>query len=719
MNFLENTLGIKLRIDGLDNLRENPTLFVVNHFTRTETFIIPYLLHKLRGESARTLAHHSLFRGLLGRYISRLGAVSIKEEERDSMIVGDLMTGRKNWVIYPEGTMVKNKKLLDRGSFMLETPDYMGPPRTGAAVLALQAESHRRRYLEAYEYGDEQSMLQYEEAFRFDVAESVSRMEIMVTPVTITYYPIRPKGNVVSRVAQTLFAELPERLEEELKVEGRILLGKTDMNVCFGQPLPLADYLTPCGLIPRLIARVRGGSIALDRTVSTQKERLTRAFMGEIYQNLEVNFDHLFCAGLLLAKETRLLKSRYHRALLQAALELERKGLCRLHPRLYETCVQASAGVRCEALESVVREGCREGVLVEDGEFYVVCKELFDRTIPYQDIRLRLTAKVIANEFEPLTACVEVLRRSVNQELGVGRFRLSREIERAQERRFEEAYLRYYDESLSKSPEVGAGFDMWPENGRSRAGVLLMHGYMAAPMEMREVGKSVCEQGYHCHGVRIEGHGTAPRNLSDTSWEEWLLSVQAAFIRMKCQHERVYLVGFSMGGLLALMKASELGRAADGVVAINPALRLKDGRAGLSGAALLWNGVLQNLRIEAGKLEYVENEPANPEINYTRNYVRGVHQLGLLISQCERALPGVSCPLLVLQARRDPVVDSAGVEIIKRKVSSDSASYVSLKADSHMVVTDEHRHDVCVHVCHFLNTLELGAFGAESREVGV
>ncbi|WP_325176411.1 alpha/beta fold hydrolase [Pelagicoccus mobilis] len=717
MNFLENTLGIRLRVDGLDHLCENPTLFVVNHFTRAETFIVPYLLHKHRGESARTLAHHSLFVGMLGRYISRLGAVSIREEERDTMIVGDLMTGRKNWVIYPEGTMVKNKKFLDNGSFSIQTPEYQGPPRTGAAVLALQAETHRLRYLEALEHGDLQTMLQYEEAFAFRGPEDVTRRDLVVIPVNITYFPIRPEENVVSRFAQSLFSELPERLEEELKVEGRILLGNTDMNVYFGEPISLAEYLQPHGLLPRLFAKVRGEEVFLDKTLKSQKQRLTRAFMGNIYQNVEVNFDHLFCAGLLRSESLRVNKGRFHRAILQTLLELERKGLCRIHPQLYEECVLAASGAGSSTLQSIVRECEREGILRQEEDFYLLDRARFEETESYQDIRLRLTAKVIANEFEPLERCTALLERCVNQSPGVGRFRLSREIESSQQRRFEEMRSEYFEEAFSKDVEVGAPFDLWPRSGRSRAGVLLVHGYMAAPMEMRKVGESLVGEGFHCHAVRIEGHGTAPRHLADTKWQDWILSVHEAFLRMKCLHERVYLVGFSMGGLLALLKGSQLGRDADGVVAINPAIRLMDSRAGLAGAAMLWNGVLKNVNIEAGRFDYVENEPANPEINYSRNYIGGVRQLGLLIGACEEKLPKLECPLLVVQADGDPVVDARGLDVIRGKVGSERANFVTIEASSHMIVTDEHCGELLCHVHPFLNTLELRAMGVERLEL--
>ena len=43
---LTKVLKFSINVEGLENISDRPTLFVVNHFTRMETFIVPYVLHK-------------------------------------------------------------------------------------------------------------------------------------------------------------------------------------------------------------------------------------------------------------------------------------------------------------------------------------------------------------------------------------------------------------------------------------------------------------------------------------------------------------------------------------------------------------------------------------------------------------------------------------------------------------------------------------------------
>ncbi len=99
----EKALRMGLRAEGLENLVDRPTLFVVNHFTRFETLVVPYILYQHSRRQVRTLAADKLFRGRLGRYLHACGVMSTRHPARNRTIVSELMTRRFDWVIYPEG----------------------------------------------------------------------------------------------------------------------------------------------------------------------------------------------------------------------------------------------------------------------------------------------------------------------------------------------------------------------------------------------------------------------------------------------------------------------------------------------------------------------------------------------------------------------------------------------------------------------------------------
>ncbi|MDA0901931.1 MAG: 1-acyl-sn-glycerol-3-phosphate acyltransferase, partial [Proteobacteria bacterium] len=122
LNLLEKLLGSKFNVTGIENIPKKPVMFVANHFTRSETFIIPYIIHKYTKRQVRCLADSRLFVGAFGRFLITVGAVSTQDPKRNDKIISDLMLGRYDWMIYPEGAMIKGKEIYYSGKFISHTP---------------------------------------------------------------------------------------------------------------------------------------------------------------------------------------------------------------------------------------------------------------------------------------------------------------------------------------------------------------------------------------------------------------------------------------------------------------------------------------------------------------------------------------------------------------------------------------------------------------------
>ena len=70
-------------VEGQEMLRENPTLFVVNHFTRFETGLLLHILYKHNGQMAHSLADSNLFQGKFGEYLESVGAYPLNMPGRN------------------------------------------------------------------------------------------------------------------------------------------------------------------------------------------------------------------------------------------------------------------------------------------------------------------------------------------------------------------------------------------------------------------------------------------------------------------------------------------------------------------------------------------------------------------------------------------------------------------------------------------------------------
>ncbi len=87
-------------------------------------------------------------------------------------------------------------------------------------------------------------------------------------------------------------------------------------------------------------------------------------------------------------------------------------------------------------------------------------------------------------------------------------------------------------------------------------GCLLVHGFTGAPKEMRWLGEYLAGQGHTVLGVRLSAHATQPEDMIRSRWWDWVASVEDGWAMLSGCTERIFVIGLSMGGILALLSAS-------------------------------------------------------------------------------------------------------------------------------------------------------------------
>ena len=657
---LERLLKSNFRVEGTQHMSADPTLYVINHFTRAETFIIPYITHKYTGHYCHSLADGGLFKGWLGKYLNGLGVLSTRIEGRDDRVIGDLMTGRRNWIIYPEGVMVKSKALMRRGRMEITTPHWTGPPRRGAAVLALKAEIYKGEYLAAVEAGDTERMTVLQDRFAFRGARDVGTASIRIVPVTISYYPLRPGQNVIRRVVKMLFKDLPASLEEELEIEGNLLLRSTDINVHFGAPIVVRDYLGRPFEWSRKIFPFLRSIEKRNMLLGQQGARLTKRFMGYIYANLKINIDHLFCSALRLLPDGKMTDADFCRALYLTAADLRRDGWYRLHRSLDSRLIEIVAGGDYAPWRSICDLAESVKVIHRIDDEIIVNKLHLNSMYRFHSVRLENPIIVMANELEPLKHARLILRKNFERGADELRARLAETVHDEDRELFRRACERFCGTGQAVSPASDGPFFL--PSREAQVGVVLAHGYLAVPEQSRPTAEYLHQLGYTVYGVRLPGHGTTPENLAHVSWQDWCRAYLrgVAVLRNSCRH--IVLGGYFTGGLLALLSAARVNQAVLGVFAINPPLKVGHVKTAADTAGSWWSELLRKFGSNGGSEDEAGNHPESepPQADEDQAHINGRAALEALIQQCQQSLGDVAVPAMIVQSEKDLRVDPTG-----------------------------------------------------------
>jgi esterase/lipase len=88
-------------------------------------------------------------------------------------------------------------------------------------------------------------------------------------------------------------------------------------------------------------------------------------------------------------------------------------------------------------------------------------------------------------------------------------------------------------------------------------------------------------------------------------------------------------------------------------------------------------------------MEYVDNDPEHPHINYSRNPISGVKELEQLMDLVESRLRYVKTPSLVIQAAGDPVVNPKGTRKVFKQLGAEDKAYMIFNFDRHGILLGE------------------------------
>ena len=277
--------------------------------------------------------------------------------------------------------------------------------------------------------------------------------------------------------------------------------------------------------------------------------------------------------------------------------------------------------------------------------------------------------------------------------------------------------------------QLNVPFMIGPEN--AEIACLLIHGFSGTPTEMRGLGDALAEQGMRVYGVLVAGHNGDPEELIVSGRKTWLASVEEGLAQL-VQYKTVFVAGLSMGGALALKLSIRHPDRLAGVIAMSTPTRLENTiQARLVPYAryfIKWFYPLKalnfnNPKVQAEILKQAQLRDAtvttidfnDPQVvNHIKTLVRipvpAIAELIALINQTRRNLYKLRIPLLIIQSKRDQIVEpKCAKELYALTTSAPSKSLHWLEQSDHVITTGVEREEVNQLALSFIKTTVLHA----------
>ena len=723
-------LNIKLHQEnpGENSLVRQGDIFLFNHFSRFETFIPQYLIHEETGAYCRSVAAAEFFKGdeRFGEFLYDIGVVPNNLPHLFPFLVREILHDRK-LVVFPEGGMVKDKRVIDeRGNYSVfsRSANERRKHHRGAAVIALALDAFKTALLYDYSKGRYDRIERWAEQLGFESTEKLMMKAIkptVIVPSNITFYPIRVSDNILHQAARLFNKTINKRFAEELIIEGNLLFKHTDMDIRFSRPLVMGSYWRwwEKRLLPNVVhsfdslnelfeLKPRQGHMGgrVHAIGMRAKSDVVRDdYMRSMYEAVTVNLSHIASLVILFLFERGLRRIpcvRFHKMLYLGIKRLQTSGHP-LHrslqnPDEYGVIVNQGSSRLDQLLQTARSLGL---VHVENEEYVLDDKLIADFQI--DEIRTENLIAVYANEVHPLSK----LTRTVKRAMG--------EADRLDPRQM--AALRFDDECRSfawdraafdrpryaeinrKQTQSADAMPFLLESPRKDASaVLLIHGFLAGPEEMRGLGERLHAQGHHVLGIRLKGHGTSPWDLRSRNWHDWAASVARGFDIIKAYSSEVHVVGFSTGGLLALWHAANHPHIKiKSVSSISAPFRFRN-RNMIFVPLLHHANSLVSWVTEEGLVPFRPNRPENPHINYQHIPIRALYQLQQFIDKIGEDRLKINAKVFLYQGERDPVVEPSSIGVLKGLIEAEDKSIIMLDSDRHGVVyanIDEVQEKIC------------------------
>lgn len=224
----------------------------------------------------------------------------------------------------------------------------------------------------------------------------------------------------------------------------------------------------------------------------------------------------------------------------------------------------------------------------------------------------------------------------------------------------------------------------------NRIGCLVIHGFGGSIKEVEPLVLRLLEREYKVMVPSLKGHTGKREDLKNVSYTEWINSAESNLLSLLSTCEIVYIIGFSMGGLIAVNLG--LKHQIGGIVTINTPI-------------YYWN--IKRIMIN------IASDIVKRDLRNSRRYLKSSKQLPftallnfkLLLSKTKSKIKDLKCPIHIVQAINDDTVRKSSANYLFDNVGSEVKQLKFFDCSEHHILWSSDADKVSEHIIEFLNAI--------------
>ncbi len=226
---------------------------------------------------------------------------------------------------------------------------------------------------------------------------------------------------------------------------------------------------------------------------------------------------------------------------------------------------------------------------------------------------------------------------------------------------------------------------------QAKQGCLLIHGFLSNSDDMKPLADllaGIPDLIVRC--PNLPGHGENCDEIGKVTYHDWIRYAEENLAELQKTCDKVSVVGFSMGGLIAVNLAAR--HDIERLALLNMPVYVGNvRRVALNILEDLKSGNHVHLR------RYREEVALKPPVSALHNFLE-------LLRTTKRLFPMVTCPTFIAQSDKDDTVQPKSADYIYRNISSTEKVLKRYPESSHIILYEPDRDAVVADVTAFLVT---------------